>query len=560
MLWEEKIMLGMMMNTPLLVSSILKHAATYHDRTEIISRTVEGPIHRYTYADLLKRSQKLANALSRLGLQHGDRVGTLAWNGYRHLELYYGVSGSGLVCHTINPRLFREQIGYIIEHAGDSILFCDLTFLPILEGLADRLAAMKAIVVLTDEAHMPASTVLANLVCYETLIAGEPDDFDWPIFDENTACGLCYTSGTTGDPKGVLYSHRSNVLHAMAVSLADVFALSARDTVLPVVPMFHVNAWGLPFAAPMVGAKLVLPGPNLDGASLHALFEGESVSFTAGVPTVWLGLLDWMDANDKPFSTLKRIVIGGSALPPIMIERLHDKGVEVRHAWGMTETSPVGLVSTLLPRHLGLPKEQRLALKAKQGRPVFGVEFRIADENEIPVARDAKAFGSMRVCGPWIAAGYYNAPESPAHASEGWFNTGDVATMDEDGFVQIVDRAKDVVKSGGEWISSIELENIAQAHPAIREAAVVARPDARWGERPVLVVVLKPGQRFTQGDMVELYKGRISKWSIPDDVIVVDELPHTATGKLLKSAIRVIVNEKYAGGPSDGAARPGQKT
>lgn len=537
-------MLGMMMNAPLLVSSILRHAATYHGGTEIVSRTVEGPIHQYTYADLSKRSQKLANALKMLGLQHGDRVGTLAWNSYRHLELYYGVSGSGLVCHTINPRLFREQIGYIIEHAGDSVLFSDLTFLPILEALSDRLVGMKAVVILTDEAHMPKSEVLPDLVCYESLIVGEPDEFGWPVFDENTASGLCYTSGTTGDPKGVLYSHRSSVLHAMAISFPDVLNLSATDSVVPVVPMFHVNAWGLPFAAPLVGAKLVMPGPNLDGASLHSLFESEDVTLTAGVPTVWLGLLDWMDAHGQKFSTLKRVGIGGSASPPIMINRFNNMGVTVRHAWGMTETSPIGLAATLLPKHQSLSAEQKLMLEAKQGRPLFGMEFRVDGSDGKPVARDGKAFGAMLVRGPWVAAGYYNTPESPAHAVEGWFDTGDVVTMDEDGFVQIVDRIKDVVKSGGEWISSIELENIAQAHPAIKEAAVVGKPDARWGERPILVVVLKPGQTFTRHDMLDVYTGNIPKWSVPDDVIVVDELPHTATGKLLKAAIRHLVLKK----------------
>ena len=540
-------MLGMMMDAPLLVSSILRHAAFYHGDTEVVSKTIEGTIHRYTYADLLKRSQKLANALRKLGLQHGERVGTLAWNGYRHLELYYGVSGSGFVCHTINPRLFREQIGYIIEHAGDSVLFSDLTFLPILEAVADRLTRLKAIIIMTDEAHMPKSELLPDLVCYESLIVDEPDEFDWPVFDENTASGLCYTSGTTGDPKGVLYSHRSTVLHAMAISFPDVLNLSATDSVVPVVPMFHVNAWGLPFAAPMVGAKLVLPGPNLEAHSLHTLFEDEGVTFTAGVPTVWLSLLDWMETHGQKFSTLKRIAIGGSAAPEIMISRFHNMGIMVRHLWGMTETSPIGLTATLLSKHQSLPAEQKLILEAKQGRPVFGVEFRVDGSDGKPVARDGKAFGTMLVRGPWIASGYYNTLESPAHAVEGWFDTGDIVTMDEDGFVQIVDRTKDVVKSGGEWISSIELENIAQAHPAIKEAAVVAAPDAHWGERPILVVVLKSGHTFTHQNLLDVYAGKISKWSIPDDVIVVDELPHTATGKLLKTAIRQVVLEKRLG-------------
>jgi fatty-acyl-CoA synthase len=536
----------MMMNTPLLISTILRHAETYHGTTEVVSKSVEGPIHRYTYADMARRSRQLANALARLGLEFGDRVGTLAWNGYRHMELYYGVSGSGLVCHTINPRLFREQIAFIIEHAADNVIFADLTFVPILEALADYLKDMKAVVIMTDEAHMPKSDILPGIVCYETLIAAETDAFEWPEFDENTASGLCYTSGTTGDPKGVLYSHRSSVLHGMSISMPDVLCVSAADAVVPVVPMFHVNAWGIPFAAPMTGAKLVMPGPNLDGASLHALFESEGVTFTAGVPTVWLGLLDWMDAHGKTFSTLNRVAIGGSASPPIMISRFNRLGVKVRHAWGMTETSPVGLAATLLPKHEALSTEDKLMLEAKQGRPVFGMEFLIEGADGKPVARDGKAFGAMMVRGPWVAAGYYNMAESVAHDKPGWFNTGDVVTMDADGFVQIVDRTKDVVKSGGEWISSIELENIAQAHPAIKEAAVVAKPDPRWSERPVLVVVLKPGHNFTRHDMVDLYSGKIAKWSIPDDVIVVDELPHTATGKLLKTAIRQIVLDEYA--------------
>ncbi|MFG1318645.1 long-chain-fatty-acid--CoA ligase [Xanthobacter autotrophicus] len=535
-------MLGTMMDVPLLLSSILRHAEAYHSDGEVVSATVEGGLHRYTYGELSKRSRKLANALARLGLNTGDRVGTLAWNGYRHLELYYGVSGSGFVCHTINPRLFREQIAYIIAHAGDSALFFDLTFLPIVEELADQLKGLKALVAMTDEAHMPASPVLPGLQCYETLIAGEPDTFEWPAFSENTASGLCYTSGTTGDPKGVLYSHRSCVLHAMAIAMPDALGLSASDVVCPIVPMFHVNAWGLPFAAPMVGAKLVLPGAHLDGASLHALFEGEGVSFTAGVPTVWLGLLDWMDTHARSFSALKRVVIGGSAIPPIMISRFHNMGVEVRQAWGMTETSPVGLSAALKPKHRTLPPEERLALECKQGRPLFGMEFRVAGSGGDEVAHDGRSFGSMLVRGPWVAQAYFNTPTSAAHADyPGWFDTGDVVTMDQEGFIQIVDRTKDVVKSGGEWISSIELENIAQAHPAIQEAAIVARPDARWGERPVLVAVLKPGATFSRADMRAHYEGKISKWCMPDDVVIVTELPHTATGKLSKKAIREII-------------------
>ncbi|WP_234049989.1 MULTISPECIES: long-chain-fatty-acid--CoA ligase [unclassified Xanthobacter] len=541
-------MLGTMMDVPLLLSSILRHAEAYHSDGEVVSATVEGGLHRYTYGELSKRTKKLANALARMGLEPGDRVGTLAWNGYRHMELYFGVSGSGFVCHTINPRLFREQIAYIIHNAADSVLFFDLTFLPIVEELAGQLKDLKAIVAMTDEAHMPKSEALPGLLCYETLIADEPDSFEWPAFDENTASSLCYTSGTTGDPKGVLYSHRSCVLHAMAITMPDAFGFSAADVIAPIVPMFHVNAWGLPFVGAMVGAKLVLPGAHLDGASLYHLFEGEKVSFTAGVPTVWLGLLDWMDTHGRSFTSLKRVVIGGSATPPIMISRFHNMGVKVRHAWGMTETSPVGLAAALKPKHEALEPEAKLALECKQGRPLFGMEFRVAGADGQQVARDGKSFGAMMVRGPWVAASYFNTPHSPAHEEmPGWFNTGDVVTQDEDGFIQIVDRTKDVVKSGGEWISSIELENIAQAHPAIQEAAIVAKPDARWGERPVLVVVLKPGASFTRADMRAHYEGKIAKWTIPDDVVIVPELPHTATGKLSKKAVRQIILEQISG-------------
>lgn len=540
-------MLGMMMNSPLLVSSILRHAANYHADTEIVSRTVEGPVHRYTYGDLSNRAKKLANALARFGLEPGDRVGTLAWNGYRHMELYYGVSGSGLVCHTINPRLHRDQIAFIIRHAGDKVIFADLTFIPLLEALAGQLAGMKAIVVMTDAANMPHSAVLPDLLCYETLVEAESDAFDWPEFDENHASGLCYTSGTTGEPKGVLYSHRSSVLHAMASCFPDVLDLSSADVISPIVPMFHVNAWGTPFAGPMVGAKLVMPGPCLDGASLHGLFEREGVTFTAGVPTVWLGLLDWMDANGQVFSTLKRVAIGGSAAPKVMIERFGRLGVTVRHAWGMTETSPIGLAASPKAKHLCLPPDERLALDAKQGRPVYGMEFRVDGVDGSPAKRDGKSVGAMLVRGPWVAAGYFNSEAGAAHGEAGWFNTGDVVTMDADGFIQIVDRTKDVVKSGGEWISSIELESIAQSHPAIKEAAVVAKPDTRWGERPILVIQLKPEAVFSHEDMQALFVDRVPKWSIPDDILVVDELPHTATGKLLKTAIRELVMTRFTG-------------
>ncbi len=539
-------MRGMMMGVPLLVTSVLRHAALYHADTEIVSRTTEGPIHRYTYADCWARAQKLAHALAGLGLQPGDRVGTLAWNGYRHLECYYAVGGSGMVCHTINPRLFPEQIAYIINHAEDRVLFTDLTFLPLLECIAGQLAGVKAIVVMTDAANMPSSS-LPNLRCYEDLLADQPDRFDWPELDENTACGLCYTSGTTGNPKGVLYSHRSAFLHALAVCLPDVFNLSAVDVVLPVVPMFHVNAWGMPYAAPMAGAKLVFPGPRLDAPSLHELFEAEGVTNSAGVPTVWLALLNWLEANGKGLGRMRRIAIGGSACPSMMIRRFEALGVDVLHAWGMTETSPLGLANRIKAKHAGQDADAALALAAKQGRPLCGVELRVVDGAGADVPRDGHSFGRLLVRGPWVAAGYFGVADSPAHeAVPGWFETGDVVTMDADGYVQIVDRTKDVIKSGGEWISSIDLENIAVGHPAVQEAAAVAVPDAKWGERPLLVVVLKEGASLTREELLAVFTGKVAKWCIPDDVRFVDALPHTATGKLLKSKIRAMVTDEAA--------------
>ncbi len=530
-----------MMDVPLLVSSIVRHASLYHGEVEVVSRTAEGAIHRTTYAETARRSQRLANALAAHGLGRGDRVGTLAWNGHRHLEIYYGAAGAGHVCHTINPRLFPEQVAFIINHAGDRLLFVEPGLIGLLESIADRLVTVEAVVVMTDAASMPSASRLPRLLCYETLLEGQSDGFEWPVLDETAAAGLCYTSGTTGDPKGVLYSHRSIVLHAMSVCLPDVFAIGAGSTVMPVVPMFHVNAWGLPHAAPMAGAKLVLPGSKLDGASLHELITAEGVTFSAGVPTVWMGLLDWMAAQDKGFGHLKRVAVGGSACPPVMFERFRDKGAEVVHAWGMTETSPVGLANRPKPHHAGRSREDEVSFSAKQGRPLFGMEFRIVDDDGQEMARDGVAYGAVQVRGPWVAAGYFGLDGSAAPA--GWFETGDVATMDRDGYVQIVDRTKDVIKSGGEWISSIDLENIAVAHPDVTEAAVVARPDPRWTERPLLVVVPRPGATLVEGDLLAWFDGKVARWWIPDRVVFVSELPHTATGKLLKARIR----ELYCG-------------
>ncbi len=541
-----------MMDVPLLVPGMLRHAAIYHGDTEVVSRTVEGPVHRTTYAETWRRCGRLAHALAALGMRQGDRVGTLAWNGYRHLEIYYATGGAGLVCHTVNPRLYPDQVSFIVNHAADRVLFVELSFLDLLASIADRLPGVEAVVVMTDQAHMPPSRKdLPTLLCYEELLEAQSDTFDWPVLDETLASGLCYTSGTTGDPKGVLYSHRSTVLHAMAVCMPDAFSLGARSVAMPVVPMFHVNAWGLPYAAPMVGAKLVLPGPKLDGASLHELIVSEGVTFTAGVPTVWTGLLDWAEANGAGFGALRRVAIGGSACPPVMFERFRNVGVDVLHAWGMTETSPVGLVNwpKAGPERTG---SEAAAFSAKQGRPVFGMEFQVLDGNGNEVAHDGVAFGAMHVRGPWVAAGYLGLPGPPAHARPGWFETGDVVTMDRDGFVQVVDRTKDVIKSGGEWISSIDLENIALSHPAVREAAVVARPDPRWAERPLLVVVLRSGFVVTREDLLEHFAGRVARWSVPDDVVFAENLPHTATGKLLKTRIR----ELYAmSGRNEGAPR-----
>ncbi len=531
-------MRGLMMDVPLNVSALLDFAAKYHADTEIVSKTVEGPLHRYGYADAAARARRLANALVRLGLAPGDVVGTVAWNGYRHVELYYAISGSGMICHTINPRLFAEQIVYIINHAQDRWLFVDLTFVPLLEKLADKLPGVKGFVVMTDAAHMPRTT-LPNALCYETLVEAERDAFVWPVLDENTASSLCYSSGTTGNPRGVLYSHRSTVLHSYAVSLIDVFGLSAREAVLPVVPMFHVNAWGLPYAAPLTGAKLVMPGPNLDGASLQALIYDEGVTFSAGVPTVWMGVLNHLAQSGKSLGRLERVVIGGSACPPSMIETLRDRyGVKVVHAWGMTEISPLGTANHPKRKQVDLPPAERDALAARQGRPVFGVDMKIVDGagNELPW--DGTAFGALKVRGPWVCGRYFNSDVVPSHQEAGWFETGDVATIDADGNIQIVDRVKDVIKSGGEWISSIELENIAIAHPAVREAAVIARPDAKWGERPRLIVALEKGEAVTTADLRAFYRGKVASWCVPDDVVVVDDLPHTATGKLLKSELR----------------------
>ncbi len=531
---------GSMMDMPLLISSLIAHADRHHGDTQIISRTVEGPIHRTSYHDIHKRARQLANALAELGVKPSDRIGTLAWNGFRHFETYYAVSGSGAVCHTINPRLFHEQLVYIINHAEDRYVFFDLSFAPLVEKLAPACPGVKGWVAMTDRAHMPqqAGGAIPNLLCYEDLLAAQGDVFEWPVLDESTASSLCYTSGTTGNPKGVLYSNRSTVLHAYGAALPDVFNLSARDVVLPVVPMFHVNAWGTPYSCPAVGAKLVFPGAGLDGKSLYELFESEKVTVSAGVPTVWLNLLAYMKEGGHRFSSLNRVVIGGSACPPAMVKTFQDEyGVRVLHAWGMTEMSPLGTVTTFKSKHLLLPQGERDALQNKQGRVIYGVDMKITDSEGLDLPHDGTAFGDLMVRGPWVCKSYFKG-DGGDPLRNGWFPTGDVATIDADGYMQITDRSKDVIKSGGEWISSIELENIAVAHPAVAEAAVIGVAHPKWDERPLVVAVIKPGAKVTREELLKFYHGKIAKWWLPDDVVFVEQLPHTATGKLLKTRLR----------------------
>ncbi len=540
--------MGQMMQMPLLISSLITHAARHMGDTEIVSRRVEGDLHRSNWKTVERRSRQLAQALARLGCEPGDRVGTLAWNGYRHLEIYYATSGSQLVCHTINPRLFPEQIAWITEDAGDRVLCFDLNLLPLVEKIAPRLSTVQHYVVMTDRAHLPAQTTLPALLAYEDLVDAEDGCWEWPDFDENTASSICYTSGTTGEPKGAVYSHRSSLLHAFAATMPDGMCLSARDTVLPVVPMFHVNAWGIPYAAAMTGCKLVMPGPFLDGKSLHDLFESEQVTFSAGVPTVWLGLLTHMKQNDLKFSSFKRTVIGGSTCPPAMIRTLEDDyGVEVIHAWGMTEMSPLGTLAHLKAKHAALSPEARRHVLEKQGKVVYGVDMKIVGDDGAELPWDGQAAGDLLVRGAWVIRSYFGQTERDPLRG-GWFPTGDVATIDADGYMQITDRSKDVIKSGGEWISSIELENIAMAHPAVHEAAVIACRHPKWDERPLLVVVRKPGAKVDAAELLAFYEGRVPRWQIPDEAVFVDELPHTATGKLQKLKLREAFREHRLAG------------
>ncbi len=553
-------MLGLMQDWPLTVDRILDHAALRHGDREIVSRSVEGPIVRTNYAGLHRRAKQLSHALLDLGIRRGDRVATLAWNSARHMEAWYGIMGIGAVCHTLNPRLHPDQLCWIIAHAGDRVILADVGFAPMLiEALARQPNAVERIVLLSDEAHRPAQAG-PEVLMYEAWLDGRPGDDAsgapaWGRFGEETACGLCYTSGTTGDPKGVLYSHRSNFLHTFVVLQADMMALSVNDVVLPIVPMFHANAWGVAFAAPAVGAKLVMPGPKLDGASVHELLESEGVTFSAAVPTVWQGLLQYLDASGARLSTLKRVVIGGSACPEVLLRRFHDDyGVEVRHAWGMTETSPMGTMGTPGPHVAALPFDQQIGWRMKQGRPPLGIELKLADEAGTPVIEDGAGVGRLMVRGPTIARAYFGL-EREVLDEEGYFDTGDIATIDPHGCMQITDRAKDLIKSGGEWISSVEIETIVMGHPAVACAAAVGVHHPKWDERPLLLVQLKPGHSAEPAALLGHLEGRVAKWWLPDAVVMVDELPLGATGKIDKKLLRARFADQYASAPTADAAR-----
>ncbi len=532
-------MLGLMQQHSLLISSVIEFAATYHSDTEIVSRRVEGDIHRTNYATVNRRAKQIANALDAMQIAQSSRVATLAWNGYRHFELYYGVSGSGRVLHTVNPRLHPDQMAWIVNHAEDEVMCFDMSFLPLIKAIAPKCPTVKHYVALCDADKLPADSGIPNLLSYEAWIGAQSDQYKWPVFDENMASSLCYTSGTTGNPKGVLYSHRSTMLHAMACAATDAIGISSRDSVLPVVPMFHVNAWGLPYLMPMVGSKIVFPGAGMDGKSIYDLFEQQKVTFSAGVPTVWQMLLSHMETNGLKLSTMKRTVIGGSACPPAMLDAFRDKhGVTVNHAWGMTEMSPIGTYGTLKGKDANSDWPTQRAILLKQGRAVFGVDMKVVDPegNELP--RDGKASGDLLVRGSWIVYQYFKGDGGHIVDKDGYFATGDVATIDPDGFMQITDRSKDVIKSGGEWISSIDIENIAMAHPAVMMAACIGIRHPKWDERPILVVVKKPNAEVTAAEILKFYDDKIAKWQVPDDVQFVDAIPLGATGKMMKAKLR----------------------
>jgi fatty-acyl-CoA synthase len=534
-------MLGLMQDRPLLISSLIEHAAMYHPEQEIVARTVEGPIHRTNYAQVHRRSKRLANAIKSLDIGMSDRVGTLAWNTHRHLELYFGVSGSGAILHTVNPRLFPEQIDYIVNHAEDKVLFFDISFAALVEKLAPKLKSVRHFIAMTDRAHMPQID-LPGLLCYEELLEAQSEEYTWPEFDERSASSLCYTSGTTGNPKGVLYSHRSTVLHSLMECAPDTFGVNSGMCILLAVPMFHANAWGMPYATAMVGAKVVMPGPHLDGKSLYELMRDEGVTFSQAVPTLWLMLFQYLDQhpeiNMKELG-LKTVGVGGAATPRSMIERFENEfGADFVQGWGMTETSPIGVIGHLLPRHASLPKKEQTRVKMKAGRAVWGVGLKIVGEDGNALPHDGVAYGHLHVRGPWIASAYFKDEGGKVLDKDGWFPTGDIATIDSDGYVQLVDRAKDVIKSGGEWISSIDLENTAIGHPAVQEAAIIAASHPKWQERPLLLAVKRPGNEVTRDELLQYLGERVAKWWVPDDVIFVDQLPHTATGKLLKTKLR----------------------
>ena len=529
-------MLGLMQDWPLLCHRIIEHAAAIHGNQEVVTRSVEGPIVRTTYKQIHERALKVSQALDRGGIKLGDRIATIAWNTARHLECWYGIMGLGAICHTVNPRLFPEQIAWIINHAQDRIVITDITFVPVLEQVAAKMPSVERYVVLTDKAQMP-QTALKNAIAYEDWIGECDGDFKWKTFDENTAAAMCYTSGTTGDPKGVLYSHRSNVIHSLIANSKDALGASACDTMLPVVPLFHANSWGIAFSAPSMGTKLVMPGPKLDGASVYELLDTEKVTCTAGVPTVWLMLLNYMTQNNLKLPHLKFVVCGGSAMPRSMIKAFVDMGIEVRHAWGMTEMSPLGTLGALKPPFVKATGEERLDVLQLQGFPPFGVQMKITDDEGKELPWDGKTFGRLKVSGPAVSKAYYHV-DNKILDEDGFFDTGDVATVDEHGYMRITDRSKDVIKSGGEWISSIDLENLAVAHPAVAEAAVIGVHHPKWDERPLLIVQLKQGQNATREDILKFMEGKIAKWWMPDDVAFVDGIPHTATGKILKTALR----------------------
>jgi len=542
-------MLGLMQSHGLLISTILKHAARHHATAEVISRTHENTTHHTTWAEVERRSRRLARVLTKLGIKDGDRVGTLAWNGSRHLEVYYAAPGMGAICHTINPRLHPDDISYIINHARDKVLFVDLSFVPLMGIIAPAIKDhVRDVVMLCATAAMPEVALAPGmrLHCYDSLLNDAGDDHVWRAFDENTASALCYTSGTTGRPKGVLYSHRSTILHAYAIAMPDVLDIRATSRILPVVPMFHVNAWGIPYAAAMTGASLVLPGRHLDGASLAAIFNTERVTMSCGVPTIWLGLLQHLRSSGERLETVKRIMTGGSAAPPLLIDAFRDEyGVAIEHGWGMTELSPVGTYNAPKPEQVGLPNEAATRHMLKQGRILSGIDMKIVDADNKELPWDGVAFGDLKVRGPYVAGAYYGDEPGSALDEDGWFATGDVATIDPDGFMEITDRSKDVIKSGGEWISSIALENLALSHPDVAEAAVIAARHAKWDERPLLLVVPKPGHTIDPASVLGIFEGKVAKWWLPDEVVEVAELPHTATGKILKLALRENYRDYY---------------